>query len=255
MKFIGIIPARLESSRFPGKPLHLICGKSMIQRVYEQCKLAGILDDVVVATDDERIVQHVKSFGGNVVLTSASHKCGTERCNEAIGILNTNRIYCNEDVVINIQGDEPLINPLQITLVSSCFKKQGVEIATLAKKISNSADVLNPNTIKVVFNNFNEAIYFSRSPIPYQRGVKENEWINSGNYYKHIGIYAYKIGMLKKVIMFPPSMLEMSESLEQLRWLENGITINIAVTDHDSHSVDVPDDIATIENMIAKGSK
>ena len=144
---------------------------------------------------------------------------------------------------------------MQIQLVSSCFKKRGVEIATLAKKISNSADIFNPNTIKVVFNNSNEAIYFSRSPIPYQRGINENEWIYSENYYKHIGIYAYKIGILKKITMFPPSRLELSESLEQLRWLENGLFISIAITEHDSHSVDVPEDVATIENMIAKGSK
>jgi 3-deoxy-manno-octulosonate cytidylyltransferase (CMP-KDO synthetase) len=255
MKFIGIIPARFESSRFPGKPLHMISGKSMIQRVYEQCNLAGTLDDLIVATDDERIVQHVKSFGGNVVLTSATHKCGTERCNEAISILNTNGIYCNEDVVINIQGDEPLINPIQISLVSSSFKKKGVEIATLARKISNTIDIFNPNTIKVVFNNYNEALYFSRSPIPYKRGVIENEWILSENYYKHIGIYAYKIGVLKKITMFPPSKLELSESLEQLRWLENGIIINVAITDHDSHSVDIPEDVTTIEKLIAKDSK
>ena len=255
MKFIGIIPARYESSRFPGKPLHLICGKSMIQRVYEQCKLAGVLDEIVIATDDERIVQHVKGFGGNVVLTSASHKCGTERCNEAISILNNDGIYDNEDVVINIQGDEPLINPEQISLVSSCFNKKGVALATLAKKISNSTDIFNPNTIKVVFNNFNEAVYFSRSPIPYQRGIIEKEWINSGNYYKHIGIYAYKVGMLKKITKFAQTKLELSESLEQLRWLENGLIINVAITEHDSHSVDVPEDVATIEEMIAKSFK
>lgn len=254
MKFIGIIPARYESSRFPGKPLQMICGKTMIQRVYEQCKKAEVFIDVVVATDDARIAEHVADFGGKAIMTSQNHKCGTERCNEAIKILNNNGIYSDTDVVINIQGDEPLINPSQLELVADCFKKTGVSIATLMKRISIADDIINPNCIKVVCNKFSEALYFSRSPIPLLRGVEKEKWISKGIFYKHIGIYAYKIGILNKITKLEPTLLELSESLEQLRWLENGINIRVALTEFDSHSVDAPEDVLVIERMINKNS-
>lgn len=254
MKFIGIIPARFDSSRFPGKPMQMICGKTMIQRVYEQCKKAKVFSDLVVATDDARIADHVSGFGGKAIMTSDKHKCGTERCNEAIKQLNISGIYNDGDVVVNIQGDEPLIKPLQLELITTCFKSPDVSIATLVKKITAAEDIFNQNCIKVVCNKFSEALYFSRSPIPLLRGIEKEAWISKGIFFKHIGIYAYKIGMLNKITKLEPSILELSESLEQLRWLENGINIKVAVTDYDSHSVDVPDDVLVIERMIKKNS-
>lgn len=255
MKFIGIIPARYDSSRFPGKPLQMISGKSMIQRVFEQCRASEKLSEVIVATDDKRIADHMQQFGGKYVLTSANHKCGTERCNEAIKILNNkDGFFSDNDVVINIQGDEPIISPLQIDLVAGCFNKPDTSIATLVKKINCQQEIFSPNIIKVVFNKFNEAIYFSRSPIPFLRNTQNDQWLYDGTFYKHIGIYAYKISSLNMITKLDPTPLELSESLEQLRWIENGIIINIAVTQLDSHSVDVPDDVKVIEEIIRKNN-
>ena len=238
MKIIGIIPARFASTRFPGKPLVDISGKSMIQRVYEQSKKAKSLNDVIVATDDSRIEQHIKSFGGNVIMTSEHHQSGTDRCFEAI-----QKYDSTADIVINIQGDEPFIRPEQIDLVASCFNSANVEIATLVKKISTNEELYNPNTPKVVLNSNKEAIYFSRQTIPFIRGENEMEWLNNHTFYKHIGIYAYRTGILGKLTTLKQSSLELAEALEQLRWVENGYKIKVEITDFESIAIDVPEDL------------
>lgn len=239
MKFIGIIPARYSSSRFPGKPLADMAGKPMIQRVYEQVKLA--LDEVWVATDDTRILETVKSFGGNAVMTSAEHKSGTDRCKEAYL-----KIGKNFDVVINIQGDEPFIQPEQINAIKACFDSANVELATLVKpfkKEDGFEALFNNNSPKVVINKNNEAIYFSRSIIPYIRDVHHTEWLDKHTFYKHIGMYAYRVDILNKITELPQSSLELAESLEQLRWIENGYKIKIGYTDVETIGIDTPDDM------------
>lgn len=245
MKFIGIIPARYASTRFPGKPLVNIDGKTMIQRVYEQAKKSTFLSEVVVATDDARIAEHVKSFNGNVVMTSTSHRSGTDRCFEAIEKFNKNQW----GIVVNIQGDEPFIYPSQIDLVCSCFNSSDVQIATLAKQIKEVDDLLNVNTPKVIFNKKNEAIYFSRTSIPYYRGELPSSFLNFHSYFKHIGIYAYRTEVLKEIVQLPPSSLEIAESLEQLRWIENGYTINLAFTEMESVAIDVPEDLLKLKRV------
>lgn len=239
MKFIGIIPARYASTRFPGKPLADIRGKTMIQRVFARAKRSKMLSEVYIATDSERILMNVMSFGGNVVMTSSAPQSGTDRCLEAI----TNLGRRDWDVVVNIQGDEPFIDPKQIDAVCSCFQSEEVQIATLVKKIKTIEELLNPNMPKVVFNEKKEAIYFSRTAIPYYRGRKSEEWLKLHTYYKHIGIYAYKIDTLAEIARLKPSPLEIAESLEQLRWLENGYKINVEITKLESIAIDVPEDL------------
>ncbi|MCK4406675.1 MAG: 3-deoxy-manno-octulosonate cytidylyltransferase [Bacteroidales bacterium] len=248
MNFIGIIPARYSSSRFPGKPLVMINGKSMIQRVYEQAEKADVLSDIIVATDDERINNHVKNFNGKVMMTSPHHQSGTERCNEVIEHLKKSSPGNILDVVINIQGDEPLIDPVQIKKVASCFTNKNIQIATLLKKISSNEELFNFNIVKSVFDKNNQAIYFSRQPIPFLSGKKNSEWLNFCSYYKHIGVYAYRADILKEITNLKPSPLEIAESLEQLRWIENGYKINIALTDIESYAVDSPEDLKKIIN-------
>lgn len=252
MKFIGIIPARYASSRFPGKALFVIEGKTMIQRVYEQAKKSIILDDLFVATDDVSIENHVKNFGGKAIMTSPDHLCGTDRCHEAFHIINKDGKYNDEDVVINIQGDEPLINPEQIEKVGSCFRNKDVGIATLVRKMDNTDDLQSPSVMKVVCDKNKRAMYFSRSPIPYFRGLDQSQWLKKHNYYQHIGIYAYKASVLNEIQVLPPSSLEQAESLEQLRWLENGYSIHVEITEHSSHSVDVPNDIIKIIQILTQ---
>lgn len=241
MKVLAVIPARYASTRFPGKPLAMIHGKPMIQRVYEQCLKAGSIDEVVVATDDERIADAVKGFNGNVVITSPAHKSGTERCNEVAGK------YGNEgksfDIVINIQGDEPFIEPSQIDLTASCFDDDEVEIGTLIKKIDNPADIFDPNVVKVVTGSDGTALFFSRQAIPFLRGVETEKWIERHDYFKHIGIYAYRTNVLKTIAGLSSTPLEKAESLEQLRWLENGYKIKTLRTTFESISVDTPEDL------------
>ncbi|MCD4695389.1 MAG: 3-deoxy-manno-octulosonate cytidylyltransferase [Bacteroidales bacterium] len=246
MKIIGIIPARYASSRFPGKPLTIIQGKPMIHRVYEQAIQAKTLTDVFVATDDERIAKVVQAFGGNVILTSNKHKSGTDRCYEVVEQLKSKDN--NYDVVINIQGDEPFIDPKQIELVSECFTDTRVEIATLVKKITKSQELFNPNINKVVFNQLKNAIYFSRHPIPYIQGVDQSKWLDKHTFYKHIGIYAYRADILKKITGLKISSLEKAESLEQLRWLEHGYIIRVEETGFESIAVDIPDDLLKFSN-------
>ena len=250
MKFIGIIPARYASSRFPGKALFVIDGKTMIQRVYEQVKKTSVLSEIYVATDDSSIENHVKKFGGNAVMTSHEHLCGTDRCHEAFHIINENNKYSDDDVVINIQGDEPCINPEQIELVTSCFNMDEVKIATLVKKMDTVEDLTNPTVIKVVCDKNNKAIYFSRSPIPYFRGLEQAQWLKKQNYFQHIGIYAYKVSVLNEIHKLEQSQLEKAESLEQLRWIENGYSIHVNFTEHKSYSVDVPDDVNKILKLL-----
>lgn len=234
---LGIIPARYASTRFPAKALASIGGKSMIQRVVEQARQAASLSRVVVATDDERIRAHVASFGGDVVMTSVHHQSGTDRCREALQQLGT-----PADYVVNIQGDEPFIQPRQIDLLASVLDGM-TELATLVKVISDPETLFNPNSPKVVLSATGEALYFSRHPIPYLRGKPADAWLDAHTYYKHIGLYAYRTDILAQLTQLPPSALEQAESLEQLRWLENGYRIRTVVTEVDSHGIDTPEDL------------
>lgn len=246
MKFIGIIPARYASTRFPAKPLAMLGGKPVIQRVYEQ--VAGVLDDAYVATDDERIEAVVKAFGGKAVMTSVNHKSGTDRCYEA---------YCKVgqgyDVVVNIQGDEPFIRHSQLEAVKACFDDADTQIATLVKPFTpeDGYEALeNPNSPKVVVNSQMQALYFSRSVIPFQRNRDRGEWLANHVYYKHIGLYAYRASVLKEITALPQSPLELAESLEQLRWLENGYVIKVGVTEVETVGIDTPQDLARAEEFL-----
>lgn len=239
MKFMAIIPSRYASSRFPGKPLADMNGKPMIQRVYEQVRKS--ISDVYVATDDERIFEAVKSFHGNVVMTSASHRSGTDRCNEAY-----HKIGQSFDVVLNIQGDEPFVFPEQIDLLKDCFTDSSVEIATLVKPFKQTdglAALKNPSSPKVVLSKELFAIYFSRSIVPYLRDVDSEEWLNQHVFYKHIGIYGYRTDVLNKITQLPAGILEKAESLEQLRWIENGFKIKTSITEHETIGIDTPQDL------------
>ncbi len=247
MKFLGIIPARYASTRFPGKPLADIGGKMMIQRVYEQVK--PCLDDVWVATDDERIAHAVRDFGGQVVMTSDQHRSGTDRCLEA-----ARTIGGDFDVIINVQGDEPFIQPAQIQALKDCFLRDPkTKLATLVKPFTEKDGfeaLSNPNSPKVVRNIQGEALYFSRSVIPYLRGVEPEHWLQHQTFYKHIGIYAYQIETLAEIAALPQSPMELTESLEQLRWLENGYSIQTAVTDIENLAVDTPEDLVRIRQYL-----
>jgi 3-deoxy-manno-octulosonate cytidylyltransferase (CMP-KDO synthetase) len=240
LKFAGIIPARYASSRFPGKPLVLIGNKTMIQMVYDQA--SKILDEVWVATDDRRIFNAVSHFGGKAIMTSANHLSGTDRCAEAINKINEetdNKI----DIVVNIQGDEPFIKPEQIALLMKCFDDETVELATLVRKVERGEDIFNPNQPKVILDSKGNAIYFSRAAIPFIRDTEKKDWSQEHVFYKHIGLYAYKSETLKNITSLKRSLLEISESLEQNRWIENGYRIRTAVTEWESISIDTPDDL------------
>ncbi len=244
MKILGIIPARYASTRFPGKPLIDILGKSMLQRVYEQTCKSKKLTSVVIATDDERIATHAKSFGAKVVMTKAEHPSGTDRCFEAY--INTGEEF---DYIINVQGDEPFIDPSQIDLLANICDGN-TELATLMIKY-NSQDVLfDKGEVKITLNTNNEALYFSRMVIPFIKGVEEKEWHKHFNYFRHVGMYAYRKDVLEKVTKLQPSSLEKAESLEQLRWLENGFKIKCAETLHDSHCIDTPEDVEKVIKLM-----
>ncbi|MGO1669295.1 MAG: 3-deoxy-manno-octulosonate cytidylyltransferase [Sphingobacterium sp.] len=240
MRTIGIIPARYESSRFPGKPLIEIGGISMIQRVYNQTKHADRLDEVVVATDDQRIYEHVQGFAGNVIMTARDHTSGTDRCAEVIEKVS------GFDLAINIQGDEPFIDPQQIDLLASCFSSEAIQIATLVRKIATLDDLENENKPKVVLNAKGEALYFSRQPIPFCRGKKLADWLSTTDYYNHIGIYGFRVDILKEIAKLPVSKMESSESLEQLRWLDNGYRIQTTLSNHTNEPVDTPEDLQAL---------
>lgn len=252
LHFVGIIPARYASSRFPGKPLADLGGKSVIQRVYEQASKA--LHTVVVATDDERIYQCVSDFGGNVVMTSPMHTCGTDRVYEAYSIYHQQHklLLDNQVVVVNIQGDEPFIQPEQVHALMECFDTNNTEIATLVHPFTSNdscEDLFNPNHVKVVVakqtatSSVGKALYFSRSVVPFLRGVKERDWLQKARYYRHVGMYAYRADVLKKITQLSPSSLELIESLEQLRWIENGFTIKVAECSSMSIGIDTPEDL------------
>ena len=244
--FTAIIPARYASTRFPGKPLADLKGKTMIQRVYEQVE--PVMDYVVVATDDERIFAEVERFGGKAVMTSAAHRSGTDRCAEALDIIeNENKV--KPDVVINIQGDEPFIRHDQIEALKLCFSDDSTQIATLITPIREHEVLTNPNRAKVIIDVNGVALYFSRSVIPYIRNKSESEWHNNHKYYQHIGIYAYRTEILKKIVLLPAGDLEKAESLEQLRWLENGYKIKTAVTEFETYGIDTPEDLKRILEM------
>jgi 3-deoxy-manno-octulosonate cytidylyltransferase (CMP-KDO synthetase) len=246
MKILGVIPARYGSSRFPGKPLVDIGGKPMIQRVYEQAKKCLLLDELIIATDDERIAACVRSFHGNVMMTSETLNSGTERCHSVVSNLQGNAQF---DVVINIQGDEPFIDPQQISQLAGCFLSDEVVIGTLVKRITQPDDLSNPNVVKVIFDVNHKALYFSRHPIPYLRGTEPADWLKTANYYKHTGIYGYRTGTLNSITRLPVSPLEQAESLEQLRWLENGFSIHVKETDYESIAIDTPGDLLNITNI------
>ena len=239
-RFIGIIPARYASSRFPGKPLADIRGKPMVQRVYEQASKA--LETVYVATDDDRIFSAVRAFGGNVVSTSPLHNSGTDRCTEAV-MLAEQEIGLAFDVVLNVQGDEPFIEPDQMELVKSCFSSDQVQIATLVKPVQSDEELFNPNRPKVIVSHEMEALYFSRSAIPHIRGKRPEEWLSSHQFYCHIGLYGFRRDVLPRITALPQSPLELAESLEQLRWIENGFHITVRSTTYESFGVDTPEDL------------
>lgn len=247
MKFLGVIPARYASTRFPGKPLADIHGKPMIQCVYEQAVKCKELSEVIVATDDKRIEEAVKKFKGNVVMTSDKHESGTDRCYEAL-----TKYGGDFEAVINIQGDEPFTRPEQIAKVASCFSQPEVRLATLIKKVNSLNELTDHNTVKVVISKNKEALYFSRTPIPSYRGREFAEWLKLHTYYKHIGIYGYRTDVLKEITKLERSPLEMAESLEQLRWLENGFRISVEVTETESLSIDTPEDL---QNALKKSFK
>ena len=243
MKFIAIIPARYASTRFPGKPLAMLGGKTVIQRVYEQA--TAILDEAYVATDDERIYQAVESFGGKAIITRADHKSGTDRLEEAATIIGT-----NADVIINIQGDEPFIQTSQIETLMHLFDDPTTQIGTLGKPFESIEAVNNPNSPKIVCDRRGFALYFSRSTIPYVRGAEPTTWLEHFPYLKHLGVYAYRREVLHEVTRLPQSSLEKAESLEQLRWLENGYRIRVGLTDVETVGIDTPEDLQRAEDFL-----
>lgn len=246
LRYIAIIPARYASTRFPGKPLAQLGGQSVIERVYRQ--VSGVIEDVVVATDDERIYSAVEAFGGRVVMTSAEHRSGTDRCWEA---------YCKQgkqfDVVINVQGDEPFISASQLRAIISCFEDENTDIATLVKPFTKEdglSALENPNTPKVVLDAQMRAIYFSRSVIPFLRGVEREQWLSHHTFYKHIGMYAFRSEVLEQITSLEQSELEKAESLEQLRWLENGYKIGVGITEEETIGIDTPEDLQRAEEFL-----
>ena len=243
-KFICIIPARFSSTRFPGKPLAVLGGKPVIQRVYEQVK--KVIEDVFVATDDQRIYDAVEKFGGKVVMTSPNHRSGTDRIEEAL-----QHIGGDWDVVLNVQGDEPFIQPSQIETLCACFDEPQTEIATLGKPFSTMEAVENPNSPKIVVDNKGFALYFSRSIIPFVRGIDKSDWLTHYPFLKHLGIYAYRTKVLRQVTQLPQSSLELAESLEQLRWLQNGFRIKVGTTDIETIGIDTPEDLRKAEQYLS----
>lgn len=243
MKFIGIIPARYASTRFPGKPLALLGGKPVIQHVYE--KVAAVLEAAYVATDDERIYDVVKSFSGQVVMTHTDHKSGTDRIEEAI-----EKIGGEWDVVVNVQGDEPFVAKSQLDTICHCFDDPTTQIATLGKPFESMEAVQNPNSPKIVVDNMGFAMYFSRSVIPYVRGKEKSSWLTHYPFLKHLGIYAYRKDVLRQITQLPQSSLEIAESLEQLRWLQNGFKIKVGTTDVETVGIDTPQDLERAEEFL-----
>ncbi|TAN09924.1 MAG: 3-deoxy-manno-octulosonate cytidylyltransferase [Chitinophagaceae bacterium] len=248
MSAIAIIPARYGSTRFPGKPLIHIGDKTMIRRVYENTRSVKALDDVIVATDDERIKKEVLSFGGKAVMTSLHHQSGTERCAEAVSGLDP-----KPDIVINVQGDVPFVASDHIQKILNCFQDSNTQIATVIKLITDAGKLISPHIVKVVFNRKMQAIYFSRTPIPYVRDVNSEIWHSTFNFYEHIGLYGYSSEVLAAIAKLPQGTLERAESLEQLRWLENGYTIRLAETTFENISIDTPEDLSQVMVKLTHG--
>ena len=243
MKFIAIIPARYASTRFPGKPLAILGGKPVIQRVYEQA--VSVLEEAYVATDDERILQCVEQFGGRAVMTRSDHKSGTDRIEEA-----AEKIGTDADVIINIQGDEPFIHPSQIKTLMGLFDNNETQIGTLGKRFDSMEAATNPNSPKIVTDLQGFALYFSRSVIPFVRGQEQQAWLQHFPYLKHLGLYAYRREVLRQVTQLPQSPLEIAESLEQLRWLESGYRIRVGLTDVETVGIDTPEDLQRAETFL-----
>ncbi|MDE7455400.1 MAG: 3-deoxy-manno-octulosonate cytidylyltransferase [Prevotella sp.] len=243
MKFIGIIPARYASTRFPGKPLAILGGKTVIQRVYEQA--SSILQEAYVATDDERIFQTVEQFGGRAVMTRTDHKSGTDRIEEA-----AEKIGTDADIIINIQGDEPFIQQSQIETLMNLFDDPATQIGTLGKPFESIEAAMNPNSPKIVTDLRGFALYFSRSVIPFVRGQQQSDWLQYFPYLKHLGLYAYRRDVLRQVTQLPQSPLELAESLEQLRWLENGYRIRVGLTNVETVGIDTPEDLQRAEAFL-----
>ena len=243
MKFMAIIPARYASTRFPGKPLAVLGGKTVIQRVYEQ--VSSVLSEVYVATDDQRIYDCVEGFGGKAVMTREDHKSGTDRIEEAVEKIGT-----DADVIINVQGDEPFIQPSQVETLMHLFDAPETQIGTLGKLFESMEAVENPNSPKIVTDNRGFALYFSRSVIPYIRGIERNDWFGQYPFLKHLGIYAYRREVLAEVPRLPQSSLEKAESLEQLRWLQNGYRIRVGLTDVETIGIDTPEDLQRAEQFL-----
>ena len=251
MEFLAVIPARYASTRFPGKPLALLGGKPVIRRVWEQ--VTRVFADAAVATDDHRIFDAVEAFGGRAVMTSPDHRSGTDRCWEAV-----ERLGSPADVIVNVQGDEPFIDPSQLRAIARCFDDPATDIATLVKPFAPAdglAALENPNSPKVVLDSAGQALYFSRSVIPYLRGVPREEWLARHTFYKHIGMYAFRREVLRRVTALPQSQLERAESLEQLRWLENGYRIGTGISDVETVGIDTPEDLARAERFLESKTK
>lgn len=246
---LGIIPTRYASSRFPGKPLAMINGKTMLQRVYEQTQLSNLLSEIIIATDDKRIEEHAKSFGAEVLITHPNHPSGTDRCFEAYQLLNK-----TFDYVVNIQGDEPFLHPNQINSLAQICDGQ-TQIATQMIKCTNHDVLFDTGEVKITLNDKNEALYFSRNVIPFIKNVDEKNWHQHFDYYRHVGMYAYRVDVLEQITKLPVSNLEKAESLEQLRWLENGFKIKCAVTNYDSHCIDTPEDIEKVLGLMNINTK
>ena len=246
MKFLALIPARYASTRFPAKPLAILGNKPIIQHVYE--RVSSIFEDAYVVTDDTRIEECVKAFGGRCVMTGTHHKSGTDRCFEAL-----EKLGAGFDVVVNVQGDEPFIAASQLETIKQCFADAETQIATLVKPFTPADGIEaleNPNSPKVVLDNNNYAVYFSRSVIPYLRGVEKDEWISHHTFYKHIGLYAYRAEVLKEITSMPLGVLEQAESLEQLRWLQAGYRIKVGTTDVETIGIDTPEDLERAKNFL-----
>ena len=250
MRFIGIIPARFASTRFPGKPLAKLNDKPIVQHVYENTRKT--LDAVWIATDDHRIAELVADFGGHFVMTGDQHQSGTDRCAEAADLLSAEFDF---DVVVNIQGDEPFVRQEQLDALKACFEDPGTEIATLAKAIEHDEILFNPNRPKVVMDRNNNALLFSRETIPHIRGIEKEKWLGHHPFFSHLGMYAYRKEILQQITKLPPSKLELAESLEQLRWLENGYRIKVAMTRFESFGIDVPEDLEAASRFLAGETK
>lgn len=250
MKVLAVIPARYASTRFPGKPLAMLGGRSIIERVWQRVNRADGIDAAVVATDDERICDHMEQTAGegSVMMTSDQHRSGTDRCGEVVSRMEKQGDHY--DIVINVQGDEPFVEPSQLEALIACFDDPSVQIATLATPVTSTDELLSPNNVKVVCADNGKALYFSRQPIPYRRGVEQERWLDEGRYLKHVGIYAFRSEALHEVCRLESGALEEAEKLEQLRWLAAGYTIHVALTDHANIGIDTPGDLAAAEDYL-----